>query len=85
VGRLPAGYPELFQAAFFKVGRVDCSTHVNQFVFVPLIVLSALSAYMHYALVESKDVEEFVGLFESTGEEIQAINSKAVGDYFSLA
>jgi hypothetical protein len=51
----------------------DCSTHVNQFMFVPLVVLAAMSAYVEYALEKTEDAKIFKDLFDSTEDEIMRL------------
>ena len=55
----------------------DCSTHVNQFMFVPLVVLAAMSAYVEYALEKTEDARTFKDLFDSTEKEIMRLYADA--------
>ena len=64
----------------------DCDTHPNQFVMVPLLVLSALSAFIEYIFDLGEDIEPMQGLLDSVEEEILQINSEmAVGDFDAAA
>ena len=56
----------------------ECATHVNQFVFVPKMVLGAMSAYVRYAFNES-DASLLEGLFDSVAEEIDELYITAAG------
>ena len=57
----------------------DCSTHINQFMFVPLIILAAMSVYVQYAFGESGETEAFRNLFESTEAEIMRLYTESLG------
>ena len=54
----------------------DCSTHVNQCIFVPLMILQSLADYVRFAL-QSPESNTFEDLLDGTHEEIRAIASKA--------
>lgn len=60
----------------------DCSTHVNQYVFVSLIVLDALRSFVTFVLADPADREEVIELFNSVEQEIMTINAEVVGDDF---
>ena len=57
----------------------DCSTHMNQYMFVSILVLRALGAYVNYAFEDTEDLETFAGLFDSTEEEIMRVYTEALG------
>lgn len=60
----------------------DCDTHPNQFVMIPLLVLSAMAAYIGFMLQLSEDIESMKRLIESVELEILKINSEmAEGDF----
>jgi len=60
----------------------DCDTHPNQFVMVPLLVLSAIASYIGFIFDSSEDVEPMKGLLESVEQEILQINSEmSEGDF----
>lgn len=56
----------------------DCSTHVNQFMVVPLIVLRAVDAYLRYVMSEA-DHAAFHGLLKSTQDEILRLYTEGIG------
>jgi hypothetical protein len=60
----------------------DCSTHVNQYVFVPLFVLDAMEHFIRFAFRVQEDAKPLVGLVESVRREIETINSEVVGSDF---
>lgn len=60
----------------------DCATHVNQYVFVPLIVLDALRSFATFVLRDPEDRDAMIGLFDSVEEEIMTINVEVVGNDF---
>jgi Family of unknown function (DUF5677) len=60
----------------------DCSTHVNQYVFVPLIVLDALRSFATFVLRDPVDRDAMIGLFDSVEQEIMTINTEVVGNDF---
>jgi hypothetical protein len=60
----------------------DCPTHVNQYVFVPLVVLEAMRAFARLAFPDPKDAEVLCQLLESVGKEIKQIHIYAAGRDF---
>jgi hypothetical protein len=60
----------------------DCPTHVNQYVFVPLIVLNAIDSFVRFVCPDPSHVKALSGLLESVREEIHRINSEVVGNDF---
>ena len=54
----------------------DCETHVNQFMFVPIIVLTALEAYVNYVLDEEA-AQAFGQVLGGTKEEIMTLYNEA--------
>ena len=54
----------------------DCETHVNQFMFVPIIVLTALEAYVNYVLDEEA-AQTFGQVLRGTKEEIMTLYNEA--------
>jgi Family of unknown function (DUF5677) len=69
------------KAGAFAFGpSVDpCDTHINQFMFVPLIVLDAMSAFVRHTL-KGTEAEEFCKLLASTQEEIMRVYMEAGED-----
>ncbi|WP_258390968.1 DUF5677 domain-containing protein [Stenotrophomonas maltophilia] len=63
----------------------DCSTHVNQYVFVPLIVLDALRSFARFVFRDPADCGEIIGLIDSVEQEIMTINAEVVGNDFERA
>jgi hypothetical protein len=57
----------------------DCSTHINQFMFVPVIMLAAMTAYVRYAFQDSDESRALESLFSSTEAEILRIYTEAMG------
>ena len=60
----------------------DCRTHVNQYVFVPLIVLDTLRSFVAFVFGDPDDREAMTGLLDSVEEEITTINTEVVGNDF---
>lgn len=54
----------------------NCDTHPNQFVMVPLLVLSAMAAYVRFIFESDEDIEPMKDLLESVENEILKINSE---------
>lgn len=63
----------------------NCPTHVNQYVFVPLVVLSAVKAFIEFVFDGPEDIEPLRSLIESIEQEIVGINHEAVGTDYELA
>jgi hypothetical protein len=55
----------------------DCPTRADQFIFVALIVLEALTSFMNYAL-EHDSSAALAGLFDSTREKLMSLYREAV-------
>lgn len=60
----------------------DCPTHVNQYVFVPLIVLDTLRSFATFVFRDPDDREAMIGLLDSVEQKITAINAEVVGSDF---
>ncbi len=63
----------------------NCETHVNQYVFIPLVVLAAMGAFVRFVLTDAEDQRVFLNLLKSVQEKINKINVEVVGDDFSQA
>ena len=66
----------------FRPRDHDCQTHVNQYVFVPCVLLEALGAFTEYILEETEEANEFSALFASTKDEIMKIFRETAGHDF---
>lgn len=51
----------------------NCSTHVNQYVFIPLVVLEALKKYLEFLILDQDFCMHLVGVVDAVSEEIKAI------------
>lgn len=60
----------------------DCATHVNQYVFVPLMVLMALKAFCTYLMEDVADAQPLLDLLQSIEDEILNINQEVIGSDF---
>lgn len=60
----------------------NCSTHINQYVFVPWAVLSALKNFVSFIFADKEYAEPLQGLIDSVLREIDAINREVVGQDF---
>jgi Family of unknown function (DUF5677) len=65
-----------------RPGGHKCATDINQYVFVPLIVLQALRAFVKFICREQGSAEAWSKLFETVSEEIHQINAKVAGHDF---
>jgi hypothetical protein len=54
-------------------------THINQFMFIPLMVLHAMGAFVRYML-DDQEAQVLSGLFGSIEEEIMRIYNEAGED-----
>jgi hypothetical protein len=63
----------------------NCRTHVNQYVFVPLVVLAAVTAFVEFVFDRPDDAAPLLGLIEAIQLELMAINHEVVGADFALA
>ncbi|MGE5384450.1 MAG: DUF5677 domain-containing protein [Betaproteobacteria bacterium] len=60
----------------------NCSTHVNQYVFVPTVVLDAMRSFIRFIFADQDDVTPMEGLIESIEIEIGKVNEEVVGNDF---
>lgn len=77
-------YLELDDDGHFSLRDHDCRTHENQFIMVPLQVLTALRAFITY-LIETGEASSIVRLLDSIEEEVLKINSEMTGSDFQSA
>jgi hypothetical protein len=63
----------------------NCATHENQYIFVPLVVLGAMGAFVRFVMPNAQDQAVFINLLESVGKEFEKINAEVIGDDFSRA
>lgn len=62
----------------------DCETDANQFVFVPLMVLSALAAFCSWLIEQPADFRPLLDLMRSIEDEILRLNRLASGSDFEV-
>ena len=62
----------------------DCETHVNQYVFIPLLVLTAMKSFIEFICKEDADRDAFQQVPNAIEEEIMKINKEVVGTDFEL-
>ena len=60
----------------------DCPTHVNQYVFVPLLVLQAVDAFVRFICTDQRDARPMSELLDSVRDEILRFYVEVVGDDF---
>lgn len=60
----------------------NCSTHVNQYVFVPLVVLNAMRSFIRVIFADQEDITPMEGLIESIELEIGKVNEEVVRNDF---
>ena len=64
----------------------NCDTHPNQFVMIPLLVLSAMAAYIGFIFESDEDIEPMTGLLQSVEDEVLKINAElAEGDFDAVS
>lgn len=60
----------------------DCETHVNQYVFIPILVLTAMKNFIGFICKDEADREAFQQVPNAIEEEIMKINEEVVGEDF---
>jgi len=60
----------------------NCSTHVNQYVFVSTVVLDAMRSFIRFIFANQDDVTPMERLIESIEIEIGKVNEEVVGNDF---
>ena len=60
----------------------DCETHVNQYVFIPILVLTAMKSFIDFICKDEADREAFQQVPNAIEEEIMKINEEVVGEDF---
>jgi len=63
----------------------DVETHVNQYIYVPMVVLDALTAFVEFMVPNGNEKNGIIELFESTTDQIREINREVVGNDISRA
>ena len=63
----------------------DCETHVNQYVIIPLVLLSTLKTYINFIFASQDDVEPMESLIDSIAREIRTLYEEVIGNDFALA
>ena len=65
------------------LARQATETHINQYIYIPCIIIEALKTFVSYILVSRQDeTKVFLQLLEDTVEEISKLNSEITGsDY----
>ncbi len=67
------------EAGFIPRGH-NCATHINQYMYVSLVVMKALTAYVRFAFERSEDSQVFIDLFETTADDIMEVYTTAIVD-----
>ena len=67
------------QENYFSPRGHDCTTHINQYMYIPLGVMRALLTYVQFIFAVDSDAEQFEKLLESTEEEIMRVYKEAIG------
>ena len=62
----------------------DCLTHINQLIFVPLVVLGALHAFTEYICTDSQEADMFKDVLKSIDSKIRTLNQEIVGKDFQV-
>ncbi|MBB5446460.1 hypothetical protein HDG38_005095 [Paraburkholderia sp. WSM4177] len=60
-------------SGLFRPRGHDCSTHVNQYMLVPLLVLNAMTSFVEFVIADEDDRLPLVQLFDSIREELERI------------
>ncbi|MFC1606378.1 DUF5677 domain-containing protein [Candidatus Latescibacterota bacterium] len=61
----------------------DCSTHVNQYVFVPILVLQAVRAFVEFICTQSVLAEKLSILLNAVEDKVMKLNEQIVGKDFN--
>jgi len=77
-------YLEWDEQGSFHLRDHNCETHVNQYVSIPLMVLSAAKSFCAW-LMKAGDSQPFVDLLQSIEDEILSINQEVIGSDFTVA
>lgn len=78
-------YLEHDETGSFKPRGHDVSMHVNQYVYVPIIILDTLTAFAEYVFPKGVEQDEVIKLFADTAEEIYKINDEVIGNDFTAS
>ena len=62
----------------------DCETHVNQYMFVPIMILRAMCSFIDFICDDADDKEAFQQAPKAIMEEIMKINEEVIGVDFEL-
>ena len=62
----------------------DCETHVNQYMFIPILVLTAMKSFIEFICKDKADREAFQQAPNAIEEEIMKINEEVIGTDFEF-
>ena len=54
----------------------DCPTHINQYVYVPLVLLDAIKKYFEFLITNREQCDQIVGILDAISEEITTLFQK---------
>lgn len=77
-------YLEQDDDGMFRPRDHNVSTHVAQYVFIPLLVIEASKAFSKW-LMDEPEASSLSDLLQSIEDKLLEINSKVIGDEFHLA
>ncbi|MDP1537925.1 MAG: DUF5677 domain-containing protein [Burkholderiales bacterium] len=63
----------------------NCETHVNQYIFMPRIVLDAMENFVRFIFIEESDIAPMINLLEAIEREIEKVNIEVIGNDFKTA
>jgi len=63
----------------------DCETNVNQYVFIPKLVLFSVNNFVHFIFEDEGDIKPIAELLESIEDEVNKVNKEVVGKDFERA
>jgi len=58
----------------------DCQTHVSQYVFVPLVILDSIDAFMTFVCLDEVILQSFLDFVHGIRSRIRQLNVEAVGN-----
>ena len=62
----------------------DCETHVDQYVYIPLVVITAMKSFIEFICKDEADRDAFQHTLNAIEEEILKINKEVIGEDFEL-
>lgn len=77
-------YLEADEHDLFHPRDHSCETHVNQYVYIPLIILHAIKSFLQFICLDPEVLQDLLNLLKTIEDEIANINNKVISNDFEV-